>query len=92
MKTAITAIIKFCNRHRKLLLLTGTVIIVGAAILPHLAMAQTPAPPVINADQNKMYNGILGAAQGIMNFLNAVLWPVLLLPSTAWLKKALTRA
>jgi hypothetical protein len=82
-----TAIIKFCKKHRKILFLTGVILIVAAAILPQLAFAQTVAagatpaasPPVISKGIQDMQNNILNAAQQLMNLLNRILWPVLLL-------------
>ncbi len=83
-----TKIIKFIKRHRKSIFLTGVILILAVSVLPHMAFAQAAAggappaagtPPTTTPEIQKMQENILNGAQMVMNLLNVILWPVLLL-------------
>lgn len=77
MKTKITA---FLHRNRRTIFVIALLAAAAFLVIPHLAMAADAAPqPVSSPEIDKMYRDITRFVTFILEFLQRLLWPVMLL-------------
>lgn len=64
-------------RHRRMLMIAAILAAVAFLVVPHLAMAADPSPS--SPDLDKMYRDITKFITFILEFLQRLIWPILLL-------------
>lgn len=73
------ALLNFWKKHRKAIILIGLLTIAATILLPHLAFAQATPAVAPSSDEAKLQTNILSFLRLLMEWMQRVLWPVLLM-------------